>query len=181
VKTRKLVSWIRLSCLILIFAATFLMADPQAEAACLGLKGTFLQLTNAQLARPAAEWRQLFDELRTIGINTLFLQWTVLDRKPLFQEVRHGTAANSPLSSILELAAQSGIRVWFGLDLDSSYWEEIKQPAEMLRPYFRRRLQDLAGFLGDLNAATADASFAGWYIPTRSMTGHGSIPVNAPF
>jgi hypothetical protein len=107
----------------------------------------------------------LFDELRTIGINTLFLQWTVLDRKPLFQEVRHGTAANSPLSSILELAAQSGIRVWFGLDLDSSYWEEIKQPAEMLRPYFRRRLQDLAGFLGDLNAATADASFAGWYIP----------------
>jgi hypothetical protein len=165
VKTRKLVSWIRLSCSILIFAATFLMADPQAEAACLGLKGTFLQLTNAQLARPAAEWRQLFDELRTIGINTLFLQWTVLDRKPLFQEVRHGTAANSPLSSILELAAQSGIRVWFGLDLDSSYWEEIKQPAEMLRPYFLRRLQDLAGFLGDLNAATADASFAGWYIP----------------
>ncbi len=164
-KTRKLVSWIRLSCSILIFAATFLMADPQAEAACLGLKGTFLQLTNAQLARPAAEWRQLFDELRTIGINTLFLQWTVLDRKPLFQEVRHGTAANSPLSSILELAAQSGIRVWFGLDLDSSYWEEIKQPAEMLRPYFRRRLQDLAGFLGDLNAATADAPFAGWYIP----------------
>src|SRR6266404_9028829 len=160
-----LISRLRLSCSILIFAATFLMADPQAEAACLGLKGTFLQLTNAQLARPAAEWRQLFDELRTIGINTLFLQWTVLDRKPLFQEVRHGTAANSPLSSILELAAQSGIRVWFGLDLDSSYWEEIKQPAEMLRPYFRRRLQDLAGFLDDLNATTTGAPFAGWYIP----------------
>ncbi len=164
-KTRKVVSRIRWSCSILIFAATLLMADPQAEAACLGLKGTFLQLTDAQLARPAAEWRQLFSELQTIGINTLFLQWTVLDRKPLFREARHGTATNTPLAAILDLAAQSGIRVWFGLDLDSSYWEEIKQPAEMLRHYFRRRLQDLAGFLDDLNAATAGAPFAGWYIP----------------
>ena len=164
-KIPKVVSRIRCSCAILIFAATFMIADPQTEAACLGLKGTFLQLTDAQLARPLTEWRQLFDELRTIGINTLFLQWTVLDRKPLFQQARHETAANTPLASILDLAARSGIRIWFGLDLDSSYWEEIKQPAEMLRPYFRRRLQDLAGFLDDLNATTAGAPFAGWYIP----------------
>src|SRR6266550_5662573 len=116
------------------------MAIPPAGAACQGLQGTFLQLTEVQIARPAAEWRQLFDDLRTIGINTLFLQWTVLDRKPLFLQARHETAANTPLASILDLAARSGIRVWFGLDLDSSYWEEIKQPAEMLRPYFRRRL-----------------------------------------
>jgi Domain of unknown function (DUF4434) len=165
VKTQKVLSRIRWSCSILIFAAMFLMADPQAEAACQGLKGTFLQLTDAQLARPAAEWRQLFDELRKIGINTVFLQWTVLDRKPLFQTARHEGTASAPLASILDLAARSGIRVWFGLALDSSYWEQIKQPAELLRPYFRRRLQDLVGFLDDLNATTAGASFAGWYIP----------------
>jgi hypothetical protein len=51
------------------------------------------------------------------------------------------------------------------LALDSSYWEEIKQTPELLRPYFHRRLQDLAGFLDDLNATTAGAPFAGWYIP----------------
>jgi len=141
------------------------MANPPAGAACQGLKGTFLQLTEAQIARPTAEWRQLFDELRTIGINTLFLQWTVLDRKPLFRTAQHESAANTPLASILDLAAQSGIRVWFGLALDSSYWEEIKQTPELLRPYFHRRLQDLAGFLDDLNATTAGAPFAGWYIP----------------
>jgi hypothetical protein len=164
-QTQKAFSRIRLSCSILIFAAMFLMADPQAEAACQGLKGTFLQLTDAQLARPTAEWQQLFEELRKIGINTLFLQWTVLDRKPLFQTARHDTTASAPLSSILDLAARSGIRVWFGLALDSSYWEQIKQPAEMLKPYFRRRLQDLVGFLDDLNASAAHAPFAGWYIP----------------
>ena len=130
-QTRKMASPIRWSCAILIFAATLMMAKPQTEAACLGLQGTFLQLTDAQLARPAAEWRQLFDELRAIGINTLFLQWTVLDRKPLFQQTRNEAAGNTPLVSILDLAAQSGIRVWFGLALDSNYWEEIKQsPAE---------------------------------------------------
>ena len=164
-KTRKLVSRIRWSGAILIFAAVSLMANPPAGAACQGLKGTFLQLTEAQIARPTAEWRQLFDELRTIGINTLFLQWTVLDRKPLFRTAQHESAANTPLASILDLAAQSGIRVWFGLALDSSYWEEIKQTPELLRPYFHRRLQDLAGFLDDLNATTAGAPFAGWYIP----------------
>jgi len=71
------------------------MADPQPEAACLGIKGTFLQLTDAQLARPTAEWRQLFDELRRIGIDTLFLQWTVVDRKPLFQTAGHEAAAKT--------------------------------------------------------------------------------------
>jgi len=114
VKTRKVVSLIRWSSAILILAALSLIANPPAGAAagaaCQGLKGTFLQLTEVQSARPAAEWRQLFDELRTIGINTLFLQWTVLDRKPLFPTARNETGANTPLGSILDLAAQSGIR-----------------------------------------------------------------------
>jgi hypothetical protein len=165
VKTRKAVSRIRWSCAILIFTAVSLMTNPSAGAMCQGLQGTFLQLTEAQLARPTAEWRQLFEEFRTIGINTLFLQWTVLDRKPLFQIARQETRANTLLPSILELAARSGIRVWFGLAQDSSYWEEIKQTPELLRPYFRKRLQDLVGFLDDLNATTAGAPFAGWYIP----------------
>ena len=158
-------SCIRWTCAILIVAAVSLRADPKAEAACQGLKGTFLQLTEAQLARPPAEWRQLFNEFRTIGINTLFLQWTVLDRKPLFRTARLETTDNTPLAAILDLATQFGIRVWFGLALDSSYWEEIKQSPELLRPYFHRRLQQLVGFLDDLNATTAGAPFAGWYIP----------------
>jgi hypothetical protein len=165
VQTRKMASQIRWSCAILIFAATLTTAKPHTEAACLGLQGTFLQLTDAQLARPAAEWRQLFDELRTIGINTVFLQWTVLDRKPLFQQTPNETAVNTPLASILDLAAQSGIRVWFGLALDSNYWEEIKQSPEMLRPYLRRRLQELGGFVDNLNAVSTGMPFAGWYIP----------------
>jgi len=155
----------RYSCAIVVFAATFLLAEPQTEAACLELKGTFLQLTDAQLSRPPEEWRQLFDELRTIGINTLLLQWTVVDRKPLFRMARHETTDKTPLAVILRLAAQSDIRVWFGLALDSSYWEEIKQSGELLKPYFRRRFQDLVGFLYDLNTTAAGAPFAGWYIP----------------
>ena len=162
---KKMILRIRYSCAILIVTVSFLAAEPQTEAACPGLKGTFLQLTDAQLARPSEEWRRLFDELRNIGINTLFLQWTVIDHKPLFRTARHETTDSTPLAAILDLAARSGIRVWFGLALDSSYWEEIKQPAELLKPYFRRRLQELVGFLDDLTATAAGAPFAGWYIP----------------
>ena len=164
-KTQKLISRICRGCAILILAAMLPMVVQRAAAACLTLDGTFLQLTDAQLARPAAQWRQLFEEFREIGINTLFLQWTVIDRKPLFQPAPYEMEANTPVATIMDLAEQSGIRVWFGLAFDSGYWEEIKQSPEMLRPYFRRRLQDLAGFLDDLNAATAGAPFAGWYIP----------------
>jgi hypothetical protein len=159
------VSRIRWSCAILIFNAVSLTIAPPAGAACQGLQGTFLQLTRAELTRPTAEWQQLFEEFRTIGINTLFLQWTVLDRKPLFKTARHETEAKTPMASILDLAARSGIRVWFGLALDSNYWEEIKQTPELLKPYFRKRLLDLASFLDDLKATTAGATFAGWYIP----------------
>jgi uncharacterized protein DUF4434 len=160
-----MMSRIRFSCAILMIAVTVTMVAPQTEAACSRLEGTFLQLTNAQLTRPVSEWRELFQELRTIGINTLFLQWTVLDSKPLFQHAGHPTVSDTPLASILDLAAESGIRVWFGLALDSSYWEEIKQSSDMLRPYFRRRVEELSGFLDELNAVTATAPFAGWYIP----------------
>jgi hypothetical protein len=166
VRTGNLISRIRGSCAILIVAAAFVTAGRlQAEAACAGLRGTFLQLTNAQLARPTAEWRQLFEEFRNIGINTLFLQWTVVDREPLFQTARHDVGSGTTLASILNIAGRSGVRVWFGLAFDSNYWEEIKQSPEMLRPYFRRRVQELAGFLDDLNTTTAGAPFAGWYIP----------------
>lgn len=164
-KTQKLMSRICLSCVILVLAAALLVPEPEAEATCLGLNSTFLQLTETQLSRPAAEWRELFVEFREIGINTVFLQWTVVDRKPLFQTARHEMGASTPLPLILDLAEQSGVRVWFGLAFDSSYWEEIKQSPGMLRPYFHRRLQDLAGFLDNLNATTAGVPFAGWYIP----------------
>jgi hypothetical protein len=148
----------------LIFAGAPLMANPPAHAACQGLQGTFLQLTEAQLSRSAADWRQLIDELRTIGISNLFLQWTVVDRKALFPTARLETAANSPLPYILDLAAHSGIRVWIGLAMDTRYWEEIKQSPDLLRTYFRKRVQDLSNFLDDLNTSIAGAPFAGWYV-----------------
>jgi hypothetical protein len=151
--------------LLLTFTLTLLLMNTPAEAACRGLQGTFLQLTEAQASRPAGDWRQLIDELRSLAIDNLFLQWTVADRKAFFQTARFETPVNTPLPYILGLAAHAGIRVWIGLAIDTRYWEEIKQSPELLRPYFHKRLQDLAGFLGDLDSSIAGAPFAGWYIP----------------
>jgi hypothetical protein len=160
-----LVDAVRQSCLLLSCTVTLLITTPPAGAACNGLPGTFLQLTDAQVSRPAADWRQLIDELRSIGIDNLFLQWTVADRKAFFQTAGFETPINTPLPYILELAAHAGIRLWIGLAFDTHYWEAIKRSPEMLRPYFHKRLQDLSGFLGDLDATLAGAPFAGWYIP----------------
>src|SRR5207249_7336185 len=74
--------------LLLTFTLTLLPTNTPAEAACRGLQGTFLQLTEAQASRPAGDWRQLIDELRSLAIDNLFLQWTVADRKAFFQTAR---------------------------------------------------------------------------------------------
>lgn len=164
-KTRILSRLIGCAVLVLSTATAPLMMSSPVSAACRGLQGTFLQLTDAQAARPAEDWRQLTDELRTIGIYNLFLQWTVVDRKAFFHTARFETPANTPLPHILDLAAKSGVHVWIGLAMDTSYWEEIKQSPELLRVYFHKRLQDLTGFLNDLNATISGVPFAGWYIP----------------
>jgi hypothetical protein len=164
VKTRNLLQSVTRTGWLVIFGAALLMEPPSAHAACRGLQGTFLQLTDRQVARSPDDWRQLMDEMRAIGIKDLFLQWTIVDRKALFQTARFQTTANTPLPNILDLAAHFGIRVWIGLAMDTSYWEEIKQSPGILRTYFHKRLNDLSDFLDDLNTAVAGAPFSGWYI-----------------
>jgi Domain of unknown function (DUF4434) len=150
---------------LLVISLAMPMTSSPGTGACRGLQGTFLQLTYAQAARPSDDWRQLTDELQTIGIRNLFLQWTVVDRNAFFPTAGYETPANTPLPYILDLAAQADMQTWIGLATDSRYWEEIKQNPELLRVYFHTRLRDLRGFVKDLNAAISSASFAGWYIP----------------
>jgi hypothetical protein len=163
-RTQTLGRWPRWALLFLAIATTPFMSSP-GSAACPGLQGTFLQLTDAEAARPAGDWRQLTGELRTIGIYNLFLQWTVVDRKAFFHTAGFETPADTPLPQILDLAAHSGMQVWIGLAMDTRYWDEIKQGPDLLRAYFHKRLQDLTGFLNDLNATISSVPFAGWYIP----------------
>jgi hypothetical protein len=164
VKTAKVIRRIRQTGWLLTVAVIFLSTDSPTHGACQGLQGTFLQLTETQLARPLADWERLIDELRTIGINNLFVQWTVVNQKALFPTRGFETLAHAPLRYILDLTGHSGIGVWIGVATDTDYWEEIKQSPELLRPYFHKRLQELAGFLGDLDATIAGGPFAGWYI-----------------
>jgi Domain of unknown function (DUF4434) len=155
---------VRCASSLLAIATALFTTNTSAGAPCRGLQGTFLQLTETQAARPADDWRQLVSDLRSIGINDLFLQWTVVDRKAFFQTAGFDTPANTPLPDILDLSAHAGIRVWIGLAMDTRYWEEIKQGPDLLRTYFYKRVQELRGFIDELNSAISRAPFAGWYI-----------------
>jgi hypothetical protein len=146
-------------------AAILISAHPAARAACLGIEGTFLQLTQSQLDRPISDWPRLMEELRVTGVKELFLQWTVIDRRPLFRYSRSQTRAYAPVHQILDVAGRFGMRTWIGLATDTNYWEEIKQTPDLLRIYFNKRIRELAGFLDDLDRNIVGAPFAGWYIP----------------
>lgn len=150
---------------LLLLVCAMALVGGGASAACPGrLQGSFLQLTDSQAQRPRADWSQLISQMRNIGIDNLFLQWTVVDRKSYFPAPGFQTPANTPLPDILRLAAQSGMRVWVGLQLDTHYWDQIKQNPDLLHSYFERRLRALSGFLGGLDATIGTAPFAGWYI-----------------
>jgi hypothetical protein len=134
-----------------------------ARADC-GLRGTFIQPTNAEAAWSASAWSQLFDEFAVLGITDLFMQWTVLDGTAFFPSARFASSRPAVLAQVSALAPRAGIRMWVGLQLDTRYWKEIAEDADRVGIYLDGRLRVLAELLAELEPALADTPFAGWYI-----------------
>jgi len=160
--SRAAVSRPGLCALVLVLGVA--MANSGSRADCGRLQGTFIQPTVAQAAWPMADWRRLFNQLETLVIKNLFVQWTVLHDTAFFPTTTFHAQNEQLLPMVLDLAGRSDMQVWIGLRLDARYWQEIAQGPDRVQKYFAERLQDTARFLGDLAQAAESPAFAGWYI-----------------
>jgi Domain of unknown function (DUF4434) len=145
-------------------------ASPDREA-CRGatrLRGTFVQLTTAAAERPRAEWDTLFAEMRAIGVEQVFLQWTWADGVAFYASPDDRDAGRPIVGTLFDLAAQHGMRVWVGLAHDAGWWAGIdrSRPATEVEVFLaRRRLQNLSIAQALSASVAAHPAFAGWYAP----------------
>lgn len=127
--------------------------------------GTFLQLRQSDAARPPAGWAALFDNLQTIGVSTVVLQWTMHgDISFVRRPATEGSVDTSVVEQILDVADRRGVSVTIGLIEDPGFWTAIGNAGETER-YLQSARVELERLLPDLvPIAARHRSFAGWYI-----------------
>jgi hypothetical protein len=154
---------IALACLL--FSTVAVAADKAAPPEA-RLRGTFLQLTEAQGGWKEADWAKLFGYFKELQLSQLIIQWTVYDDLAFFQGENLRQVANPPLATILNLADAAGMQVIVGLTHDSGFWEKINRDPELVGVFLRRqRLRDETLVSQLLPQLQGHSSFRGWYIP----------------
>ena len=157
---------------ILAVAMTVLMIQTGSSAmartwpeSCPRLTGTFIQPLLEQGSWTQNDWNALMAELDAVGVETLYLQWTQLDRFNIFEEGSRQDLAAPIINRVLAAAEAYGIKLWLGLVYDPGYWGRIRQEAPLVEVYLRRhRVANLELVQRLHDAAGASPAFAGWYI-----------------
>lgn len=150
---------------VLCLASTAGAASRCAERA--PLSGTFLQPTEAVVARDDAAWDALFGEIAALGMSDVYLQWSAANGVYENGVIRWPRSPAALARRVLDAAAEHGLRAWIGLSYTDAWWQRINRsrPLDSLRVYLRRRL-----FVNEAAArevapvAVGHAAFAGWYV-----------------
>lgn len=150
-----------LACAWLALAAV----SPAAEPSPARLRGTFVQLGAENGAWSREKWEEQFERFRALGLERVYVQWSVAGETAYYPSRRFRPVATAPVPTILDLADRAGMRVHLGLSHDPDYWERIGREAELVEVYLRRltaRSTDVARELAP--TLVGRPSFAGWYV-----------------
>jgi len=129
------------------------------------LSGTYLQLLHRHTEWDEADWRQLFNDFKTLRISKLVIQWSVSSDLAFYPSETYRSKGKFPLPFILKLADEAGFEVHIGLWHDPNFWNNIKGAPELLESYLRHsryRSKTIAKEIALM--AQAHDSFQGWYI-----------------
>lgn len=146
----------------LLFWLLMTMTLPAAAGECPGapFRSSFLQPLLSDLERSPDEWQAALQDIAGLGVETLYLQWSVFGELDLSREpgIRF-------LSDWLDQAHANGLRVVLGLAADADYGTQISAPADELAAYLanlrERSLAAAARLEAELGRHPA---LAGWYI-----------------
>lgn len=155
----------------MIFAAVMTVSSPvfAGEAAPLVsrsvVNGTFVQLLEKHDSWSKAQWERLFDQLQSVGLRQIVVQWAVTDNLAFYPTQSFKQTSHPPLETILQIAEIRGIEVYIGLAHDSLYWGKIQQAPVYLEEYLkhlRLRSELVAREVASLSLKYS--AFKGWYI-----------------
>jgi hypothetical protein len=146
-----------------LFAGFLALAQtPDAEHR---LKGTFLQLTNAQATWQTDNWVQLFDYFRELRLSELFVQWSLHDQTAFYASSAFKPVTTPPLELLMTLADQRSLQIWIGLAHDPQFWEKVNNDSASVKGYLRVQRERSLLVARELAAVVqSHPSFAGWYV-----------------
>jgi len=152
--------------------AIVILALPEAPAmarnwpdSCPRLTGTFIQPLAQHATWTQNDWDALMAELDAVGVESLYLQWTQLDRFNIFEEGARQDLSAPIIARVLAAAERHDIELWLGLVFDPEYWSRIQQETPLVEVYLRRhRVSNLELVRRLHDTAGASPAFAGWYI-----------------
>ncbi|HPX62390.1 MAG TPA: DUF4434 domain-containing protein [Deltaproteobacteria bacterium] len=149
---------------LLIFHLSILLALPEQASALPQISGTFIQLQEQHNRWDNKQWDILFDQLQSLGIRQIIVQWSVNDNMAFYRSKVFKSAVSPPVEHILATASQRGMDVYVGLAADPLFWENIKYDYNIEEYLKRLRLKsELAA--RELAAVTGRCkAFKGWYI-----------------
>jgi hypothetical protein len=129
------------------------------------LDGTFIQLSEGHGAWTAAQWEDLFREMRRLRLTRVVVQWSLAGDLAFYESAAYRRVPNSPVETILRLAEESRMTVLVGLAHDPAFWDRIAREPALVEAYLRRLrsrslsvARELAPRLG------GSAAFGGWYL-----------------
>jgi hypothetical protein len=158
--------------ILLIFFQTFLLPGPPAAAESVtaqdikGVKGIFLQPSAGLLEQDDSCWRGVFQRLVDQNINTLFLQWSAENGR-VYADLELENHERYPLlEKIFKAAREFQFKIFLGLYQETTYWQQIPAPSDILENFFYLRVAANERLLGQLcKKFGQEPSLAGYYIP----------------
>lgn len=138
------------------------IALPAQASECPGapFRASFFQPLSSDLERSAEAWDAALQDIAGVGIDTLYLQWSVSGELDLSRE-----PGISFLSGWLEQAHSNGLRVNIGLVADADFGSRITEPADPLAAYLADLRERSLAAANRLDARLGDhPAFVGWYL-----------------
>lgn len=121
-------------------------------------RAIFYQPQTKDLNVSLANWPIIFKEVKSLGIDTLIIQWSQYGENS-------STTSQAWLQSRLEEAIAADLKLIVGLHADPELFVRLEQPKDILSGYFsKQRSLDLRLAKKWLSQLPAD-KILGWYIP----------------
>ena len=131
-----------------------------------GVRGIFLQPNAGYLKRDHSEWLRIFTRLKERNIDTLFVQWSAENGRVYADIPLENHESQALLEKIFQAARESGLKVFLGLYHETTYWQQIPAPNDVLENFFYLRVAANERLLEQLHKKFGqESSLAGYYIP----------------
>jgi hypothetical protein len=131
-----------------------------------GVKGIFLQLQADYSKRDYSDWLRIFTGLKDRNIDTLFVQWSAENGRVYADIPLENHERQALLEKIFQAARECRLNIILGLYHETTYWQQIPAPNDVLENFFYLRVAANERLLEQLHKKFGqEPSLAGYYIP----------------